>query len=120
MPDKNASTTTPEAAPKAEAALVFVYNRTPTKIAGVYKFFDQKTGKVTELPPGGQAMVPAHVADDWCRVSNGNVTRSVDPAQLTDSNALLAIERARTNALEAKIQEMEARHAELERKLRGN
>jgi hypothetical protein len=120
MPKQDASITTPEAAPTAEPAPVLVYNRTPTRIAGVYKFLDSKTGKFIELPPGGSALVPAHVADAWCRVSNGHVTKSADPSQVTDAQALLAIERARTNSLEAKILEMEARHAELERKLRGN
>ena len=120
MPIETASKTTPSAAASPAAALVLVYNRTPTKIAGVYRYVDPNSGKVTELPPGGTAEVPEKIADDWCRVSNGNVTRSADPSLATTTGAQLEIERAKNAALEAKIKEMETRHADLERKLTGN
>ena len=118
MSEKTASITSPEAGAAVAPADVLVYNRTPTKIAGIYKYVDSKTGKAVELPPGGTALVPAAVADDWCRISMGNVTRSADPSLATSSEALLQIERAKTASLDAKIKEMEARHAELERRLR--
>ena len=46
MSEKTASITSPEAGAAAAPADVLVYNRTPTKIAGVYKYVDPKTGKV--------------------------------------------------------------------------
>lgn len=105
MPNENASKTTPEARAAAPAT-VHVYNRSPATYTH---------GNVI-VPPGGEADLPATVAENWRKVSQGLVTTSKDTqAKMNDAANALRLEQAKTTMLEAKIKAMEERHAALEK-----
>lgn len=101
---------------EATPATALVYNRSPA----TYKHRDLKTGKVTVVPPGGSAVVPATVADNWARVSSGLVTTAVDQtARLSNAAQLLAEEKLKTARLTDSVKSLTDRLAKLEQRQRG-
>lgn len=101
--------------PWEEGALVTVHHH-GSKGDGPFTYYFAD-GRRISIEAGQSGEVPDNVAAIFTKSSGGKVSLAAESHAATDANSKLAIERARSTALEHQLSEMQAKLAELEKRL---